>query len=172
MAEQLNGLTRIQRLSLKVPPTLTEGIITPEILHCWEQACLNYFHHKKVATDEQVEDILFEIKDLHLSWWIEARDSALKVIPFANFMDKLQEEVLKPNWAWTLCTEVLCTHQGNRIFFDWVCEVECKNTILVPVPSAHISNQQLHDHFEVQMDNALAQCCQKDSIISIMDYRT
>ena len=172
MAEQPNGLARIQRSSSKVPPTLTEGTITPEILHRWERACLDYFHHKKVAGDKQVEDIFFEIKDLRLSRWIEARGSALKVIPFANFMDELREEALEPNWAQTLRTEVLRTRQDNRVFFDWVCEVECKNAILAPVPSAHISDQQLRDHFEVQMDNALAQRCQKDSITSITDYQT
>ena len=68
--------------------------------------------------------------------------------------------------------EVLHTCQDDHIFFDWVCKVECKNAILMPVPSAHISSQQLHDHFEVQMDDALTQRHQKDSIISIMDYWT
>ena len=79
---------------------------------------------------------------------------------------------LAPNWARTLRTEILRTRQDNRVFFDWVCEVECKNAILVPVPSAHISDQQLRDHFEAQMDDTLAQRCQKDSIISVTDYRT
>ena len=97
MAEQPNGLARIQQSSSKVPPTLTEGTITPEILYRWERACLDYFHHKKVGGDKQVEDILFEIKDLRLSRWIEARGSALKVIPFASFMDELREEALEPN---------------------------------------------------------------------------
>ena len=87
-------------------------------------------------------------------------------------MDELREEALEPNWARTLHTEILRTRQDNRVFFDWVCEVECKNAILVPVPSTHISDQQLRDHFEAQMDDTLAQRCQKDSIISITDYRT
>ena len=75
-------------------------------------------------------------------------------------MDELREEALEPNWARTLRTEVLRTHQDDRVFFDWAYEVECKNAILAPVPSAHISDQQrVRDHFEAQMDDALAQRC-------------
>ena len=75
-------------------------------------------------------------------------------------MDELREEALEPHWARTLRTEVLRTRQDDRVFFDWACEVECKNAILAPVPSAHISDQQqVRDHFEAQMDDALAQRC-------------
>ena len=118
-----------------------------------------------------MEDILFEIKDLRLSRWIEARETALKAVPFSNFMAELRDEALEPNWARALRTEILRSRQDNRVFFDWVCEIECKNAILAPVSAAHISDQQLRDHFEAQMDETLAQRCQKNSIISITDYR-
>ena len=91
---------------------------------------------------------------------------------FADFMSALREEALDSNWARTLRTEILRTRQGDRVFFDWVCEVECKNAILTPIPSARISDQQLRDHFEAQMNEALAQRCQKSSVVSITDYRT
>jgi hypothetical protein len=79
MAERpSDDLVHIQQSSSKVPPILTEGAITPEILHRWERACINYFRHKKIWPDEQVEDILFEIKDLRLSRWTEARESLLE----------------------------------------------------------------------------------------------
>lgn len=48
MAERPDGLACIRQSSSKVPPTLTEGTITPEILHRWERACLDHFHHKKI----------------------------------------------------------------------------------------------------------------------------
>ena len=171
MVDNSDGLAQIQQSSSKVPPILTEGTIMPEMLHRWERACLNYFQHKKIKSDEQVEDILFEIKDLRLSRWVEARESSLKAMPFAEFMAELREEALEPNWARTLRTEILRTRQDNRVFFDWVCEIECKNAILAPVPAARISDQQLRDHFEAQMDDALAQRCQKSSVITITDYR-
>ena len=119
-----------------------------------------------------MEDILFEIKDLHLSRWIEAREDTLLAMSFANFMSALQEEALDSNWAQTPRTEILCTRQGNHVFFDWVCEVKCKNAILTPIPSACISDEQLCDHFEAQMNKALTQHCQKSSVVSITDYQT
>ena len=80
--------------STEHPPTLTEGTITPEILHRWEQACVNYFRHKKIPPDDQVEAVLFEIQDLRLSRWIEANELSLATVPFANFMGQLCEEAL------------------------------------------------------------------------------
>ena len=172
MAEQPGGLAFIQQSSSKVPPILTPGIITPEILHQWERACLNYFRHRRIGPSVQVEDVLFEVKDLRLSRWIEAREESLKDLSFSAFMSELRDEALDPNWARMLRTEILRTRQDDRPFFDWVCEVECKNAILAPVSSARISDQQLRDHFEAQMDVALAQRCQKSSIVSIVEYRS
>ncbi|KAF9652366.1 hypothetical protein BDM02DRAFT_3183757 [Thelephora ganbajun] len=171
MAELSDGFARIHQSSSRVPPVLTEGAITPEILHRWERACINYFRHRKVKEGDQVEDILSEIKDLRLSRWIEASESTLKEKSFADFMAELREEALDVNWARTLRTEILRTHQDDRVFFDWVCEVESKNAILVPIPSARISDQQFRDHLEAHMSDSLAQRCQKGSIISITDYR-
>ena len=145
MTEKPGSLAQIQQPSSGVPPILTEGAITPEVLHLWERACLNYFRRKKISPNGQVEDILFEIKDLRLSRWIEARESSLKAMSFANFMAELREEALEPNWARTLRMEVLRIRQDGRVFFDWVCEVECKNAILGPVASAQISDQQLRE---------------------------
>ena len=51
MADKSDGFAHIQQSSSKVPPILTEGTITPEILHRWERACLNYFRHKKIKAD-------------------------------------------------------------------------------------------------------------------------
>lgn len=158
------GFARIHQASAKIPPTLTEGVITPEILHRWERACTNYFRHKKIRGGDQVEDVPSEIKDLRLSRWIEA---VLGGMTFGNFMTQLRDEALDPNWARLLRTEIFRTRQDNRPFFDWVCEIEAKNAILSPVPAAHISDQQLRDHLEAQMDDALAQQCQKGFIISI-----
>ena len=172
MAEPSDSFARTQQSSAKVPPTLTEGTITPEILHRWERACINYFRHRKVRPDEQVEDILFEIKDLRLSRWIEANESSLKTIPFTAFMEELRNEALDPNWTRILRTQIFRSRQDDRPFFDWVCEVESKNAILAPVPAAHISDQQLRDYFEAQMDNTLGERCQKASIIAITDYRS
>ncbi|KAF9643723.1 hypothetical protein BDM02DRAFT_3072787, partial [Thelephora ganbajun] len=137
----------------------------------WERACLNYFRHKKIKEKDQVEDVLFEIKDLRLSRWIEANESMLREKSFADFMAELREEALDANWARSLRTEILRTRQDDRVFFDWVCEVESKNAILVPIPSARISDQQLRDYFEAHMNDSLAQRCQKSSIVSITDYR-
>jgi hypothetical protein len=171
MAEPSGGVACIHQASSKVPPTLTEGTVTPEILHRWERACLNYFRHKKIKKDNQVEDVLFEIKDLRLSRWIEANESSLQQKSFADFMADLREEALDTNWARKLRTEILRTLQDDRTFFDWVCEIESKNAILFSVPSARISNQQLCDHLEAHMNIALAQRCDKSSITSITDYR-
>lgn len=97
-----DGIAQVHQASSKVPPTLTEGTITPEILHRWERACLNYFRHKKIKKTAQVEDVLFEIKDLRLSRWIEANESSLKGKSFTDFMAELREEALDANWARTL----------------------------------------------------------------------
>ena len=171
MDEKFDGFARILQVSSKHPPTLTEGTITPEILHRWERACTNYFRIRKVPADEQVEDVLYEIKDLRLARWIEARQSALVAVPFAGFLEQLREEALEPNWARALRTGIFRTRQDGRVFFDWVCEVECKNAILASVPASHISDQQLRDLLEAQMDDALAERCQKSSVIEITDYR-
>ena len=171
MRKPSNGLADIRQASARVPPTLTEGKITPEILHRWERACLHFFRHKKVKEEDQVEDILFGVKDLRLSHWIEANESPLKALPFSKFMAELREEALGIDWARTLRREILRTRQDNRVFFDWVCEIEVKNAILVAAPSARISVQRLRDHFEAHMSDALAQRCKKSTIISITDYR-
>lgn len=171
MAEPSDGFAHIYQASLKIPPTLTKGKITPQVLHRWERGCLNYFRHKKIKKTDQVEDILFKIKDLRLSCWINANESDLKEKSFADFMADLRGEALGSNWARSLRTEIFRTRQDGRVFFDWVCETESKNAMLVPVPSAHISNERLRDHFEANMNYALSQRCQRNSIISITDYR-
>jgi hypothetical protein len=167
-----DDFAHVQQSSAKVPPTLTEGTITPEILHCWERAAINYFRHRKIQPDEQVEEILFEIKDLRLARWIEANESTLKPMPSATFMAELRTEALEPTWTRTLRTQILHIRQGDHAFFNWVCEVESKNAILTSTSSAQISDQQLHDHFETQMDDALAVRCQNTAIISTTDYRS
>jgi hypothetical protein len=50
-------------------PILTPGSLSPEVLHCFENICCNFFHVKKITTDEQVTLIMGNMQDLLISDW-------------------------------------------------------------------------------------------------------
>ena len=78
----------------KVAPTLTQGEVTPEVLHQWERACKEYFRVKSVAEDKQVVSVLSRLQDLRIADWIEANEDRLVTLKFSEFMEKLREQVL------------------------------------------------------------------------------
>lgn len=65
----MSPLATVEDHNSKIPPTLTPGKVTPEILHRWEKLCKKYFRIKKVAEKLKVESVLSRIQDLRLADW-------------------------------------------------------------------------------------------------------
>ena len=114
----------------KITPTLTKGLITPEILYEWELACEEYFRVKSVANDKQVESVLAGLRDFHIAGWARANVTELKILKFSEFMEKLREETLKEDWDRAIMLEIHDSKQRERPFSDWVHHLQNRNALL------------------------------------------
>ena len=148
------NVATVEARNPKVPPTLTAGKITPEALHRWERACKDHFRVKHVAENQQVESVLFRLEDLQLSNWIEANETVLTALKFPDFMDRLRDQVLEKDWDRKIKLSILDFKQGERIFSEWVYEIQTRNALLWGRPQ-HFSDAALRDTIENNMDPVL-----------------
>jgi hypothetical protein len=60
---QTPGVASVEQANAKLPPSLTSGTISPEILYQWERAALNFFRVKSIPAAERVINVIYELKD-------------------------------------------------------------------------------------------------------------
>ena len=138
----------------RVPPTLTAGRVTPEVLYRWERACKEYFRVERVAQDKQVESVLFRLQDLRIANWVEANEATLTALGFPEFMDQLREMALGEGWDRKIKLSMLASKQGERPFHEWVREMKAQNALLRG-RSHHFSDMALRETLEINMDQRL-----------------
>ena len=70
----------------KVPPTLTAGRVTLEVLHQWERACKEYFRVKGITQKKKVESILSQFTGC-IEGYPELENHIRKVYKRTNIMN-------------------------------------------------------------------------------------
>ena len=138
----------------KVPPTLTPGRVTPEVLLRWERACKEYFRVKSIPEKKKVESILSRLQDVRTADWAEANEAVLKELSFSNFMEKLRAETLEKGWDRKIKLSILASKQGERPFYEWAYEIQTRNTLLRGRPG-HFDGDALRETLEINMDPGL-----------------
>ena len=51
-----------------------------------------------MVQDKQVESVLFRLRHLHITNWVEANEATLTALGFPEFMDKVRESFLEVDW--------------------------------------------------------------------------
>ena len=150
----MSSVATVECPSPKVPPTLTPGKITPEVLHRWEKACKEYFRVKHVAVGKQVESILSRLQDLRIADWAEANEATLTALRFPDFMERLQGEALEKDWDRKIKLSILASKQEGCVFQEWVYELQTCNVLLRGRP-CHFDDEVLCETLENNMDPSL-----------------
>ena len=138
----------------KVPPTLTAGRVTPEVLHQWERACKEYFRVKGVTQKKKVESVLSRLRDLHIADWAEANEANLVQLDFSEFMERLRGQVLEKDWDRKIKLAMLASKQGDHPFHEWAYEMQTRNALLRGRPY-HFVDNALRETLENNMDQGL-----------------
>ena len=63
----MSSLATVEDSNPKVAPTLTQGKVTPKVLHRWERSCKEYFRQKNVTDKKKVESILYRLLDFRIA---------------------------------------------------------------------------------------------------------
>ena len=140
----MSNLATIDSLNPKIAPTLSQGKITPEVLHRWERACKEFFRVKGMKDERKVESVLSRIEDLRLADWIEAHEEELRVLTFPAFMEKLRDEALEVDWDRKIKLALLASKQREHPFDDWAYGMIARNTLLRGRPD-HFSDAALRE---------------------------
>ncbi|KAG2065369.1 hypothetical protein BDR04DRAFT_1121922 [Suillus decipiens] len=85
--------THVEQPAPTKPPFLSTGDITPKILCNWEMGCRQYFKHKDIPEEEQVE-----------------------------YMTEFRVYWLPSDWADVMRQKLLTSNQGNKPFNKWAVE--------------------------------------------------
>ncbi len=96
--------------SLKHPPTVTSGTITPEILQSFQLSCMHYFDYKKVAEADHMTTVASSFQSPLVQQWYFANQNTLKGNSFNEFMVALRKRFLKSNWVDTIHSKLLCSY--------------------------------------------------------------
>ena len=147
-------LATVEVRNPKVPPALTPGKVTPEILYRWERSCKEHFRAENVAEEEKVKSVLFRLQDLRIGCWVDDNETTLKALDFATFMNKLREEVLRKGWDREIKLAIQRSRQGERPFYQWAYEMRARNALLRGRP-CHFSDEALREVLEINMDEDL-----------------
>jgi hypothetical protein len=67
-------------------PVLTTGDVTPVVMCQYENACNNYFVHKKIPGDDQVTMIVGGLLDTRIADWINSDHVRIVELSFMDFM--------------------------------------------------------------------------------------
>jgi hypothetical protein len=116
---------------------LLPGDITPTVMHMYENAYNSYFDTKDIAEDKQVHKI------------------CLLTITFTDFLAKFKTAHLPKDWEEITCIELLQVMQGTDSFWDFLVQVQAKNSILAGTQS-HFTEMHLHHHIESSVNPKLA----------------
>jgi len=89
----MSTITTVEPTSAKAP-VLTEGDISPAVMMDFENATLNFFVSKSIASEKQVTMIIPGIKDLRICDCISAEHGHLVKLPFVDFMKGMRSNYL------------------------------------------------------------------------------
>ena len=151
-------------------PVLTAGDITPATMRQYENACNNYFVHKKIPGDDQVSMIVGGLLDTRVADWIDADRVRIVDLSFADFMDEFRHAYLEEDWEEDTRRDVLGMSQGSDSFWDYAVSLQSKNSLLHGTTS-HLSDEQLRHQLGAGMELRLSKKIGGEKVNKIVDFR-
>jgi len=150
-------------------PVLMVGDISPATMCQFEHACMNYFVHKKVITDNQVSLIIGGILDDCVGDWIVSDRARLIGISFEAFMIEFRTNYLAEDWEDSL-HELLLMTQGSGTFWDYAITLQSKNSLLRGTTS-HLLDDKLRHQLGAGMKVRLSKKVSAEKLNKITDFR-
>ena len=155
-------IAKIELVANKAP-ILTAGMISPETLRRFENACRNYFRIKKIPLEEQVASIAGNMQDELVSDWYWTDEKCINALSFEDFMKEMCTKWLQKGWEQNIRRRVLGTKQGNDPFWDWAVHVCSLNALLRDLTS-HLADNVLCNQLEANLETNLSIACDDDGV--------
>jgi hypothetical protein len=135
---------------------ISTGMMTPELLHCFEHHTCRYLGNKDgLNAANYVDHIVYSFKDPLFSNWYQSQQELLSVLSFADFMVKVHLCWLPKCWQQDLACKVWSTKQGKAAFCDFIDSL-CQDNLLLKGSQFHLSPSQLHTQIESNISPELA----------------
>jgi len=109
-----SSLATVDWDALTKVPILNAGNITPDVMHEYEDDCINFFDAKEIPADKQVWKIPAGIKDHHIKDWISVEREALLALTFEEFMVEFRTNYLEED----LESQLHCSPPSEELPFD------------------------------------------------------
>lgn len=139
---------------LKKCPMLTAGTVSPALLEEWHHMCKCFA--KQSSKDPKTKVVLLVANAMfepRLQERYHTVEDWIDKLSLDEYMVKLVEIVLNPNWAHQMWQDILATSQPNwQTFKQWCCEMENHNALLTTsMPAFSLAKDSLHHHMEVHV---------------------
>jgi hypothetical protein len=155
-------------------PVLTDGELTPGIVHDFESRCLIYFMNAKdtIANDLKVTKILDCFQNSLVNDWASTECKELAKLMFNKFMKELRERWLPTNWEQMVLTQMLGMHLDltRHKFEPWAAQIMSHNIALKNMDS-HMSDNALCKQLEIMLDEELCILARESNIATLTELR-
>ena len=153
-------------------PIMTDGDITPKIVHEFETHCTTFFINTKdgVADNQKVKNILGCFKNNLVTDWATSKQEHFITLTFKEFMKEFQGHWLPKNREHIVHVEMLDTCLDLKIhcFESWATQIMTHNVSLRNTNS-FMTNNQLRLQLHIMMDLELQTFAQSQGASEIKD---
>ncbi|KAG1760460.1 hypothetical protein EDD22DRAFT_781129, partial [Suillus occidentalis] len=138
------------------------GDLTPEAICKWEMGCRQYFKHKEVPTNEQVGKVAWGMQEPSIQDWYLNDQDHMDSLTFTEYMAEFHAYWLPSDWDDVTHQKLLSSCQGDKLFSEWVVEVQSLNSLLHGIPS-QLTELSICHHLEAHMlpDLRMEYCAKK-----------
>ncbi|KAF9493967.1 hypothetical protein BDN71DRAFT_1432166 [Pleurotus eryngii] len=165
-----HNVTSILHDKLRDPPIITAGHISVSVANNWHFKCEQYFHHTKIAKDNHVGMVIYNMcRTDHQDWLANCAPQLLKM-DFNGYIDAFHMCWLPRDWEHTTHCELLSLTQGSRPFLNFQEEFITKNGLLMDTVS-HLDDNQIKHQLGVSMDKDLVRNCSVEKTYLVDDLQ-
>jgi len=160
----------LEQDSLNKVPILLPGDVTPSVMCQYKNTCMGFFESKEIAPDKQARKILAGLHDDCIQDWISINHDQILELTFTQFMVKLKAGFLPEDWEEITWIELLTMQQSTDFFWDFMVQVQSKNTLLHDTDS-YLDKDQLHHHIKSGMNPKLTLCCHHEKSNKVIGFK-
>ena len=140
------------------PPCLLTGMVSPEVLRQFENACHSFFHNKEgLEPKDHVARIAGGLQDLLLADWYWTGQETFNALSFDDFMKEFHNKWLPNNWEQDIRRKVLGTKQSG-VFWEWAVKMQSLNTLLRGT-TTHLDDATLLNQLKANLEPWLSRAC-------------
>jgi hypothetical protein len=148
-------------------PILTPGMLTPEVLHHFENSCKSYLRNKKIEAADQVSAIAGNMHDPLISNWYWMDEARINQLTFDAFVMEVHNKWLAKGWEKDVHRRILSTKQDGEPFWEWAVQMRNLNAIIHGLTD-HLMDKELRNQLEANSDKDLVIACDKDKVNEIV----